>query len=158
MFDDSRQPDEGPEATPVRARPDELARLGVVLGQLPQDTPLRWVGAMLRECAARGRLRGRVAIDRCGVSEALEAIDADGVLLFRLLRLPDSDFLAWEQALACVPVLHGRLPPTAAVARATACQRVLRIAPAGDGQPEARCHDHCSHATWRALQRMVAVS
>jgi hypothetical protein len=155
MFDDSRPFDEGPESSPGRSDPAALARLGAVLGQMPHGTPLRWLGAMLRECAARGRLRGRVAVDRLGVSEALEAIDGNGVLLFRLLRLPDSDFLAWEQVLSGVPVVHGRLPATAAVAHATACQRVLRIAASDDGGAEARCQDHCSHATWRVLQRML---
>jgi hypothetical protein len=128
-----------------------IAGLGTVLCLAPRELPLRFVSAMLRECAARGRLRGRVVIERWGVTEALEPIDDEGLALLALQRLPDSDYLAWEQALAAVPVQCGDGRGAAPV---HGWRRMVRLAPDDQGQPRVLPEDRCSGVTWRRLQRI----
>lgn len=151
MFDASVPPGEGEWSCVPIPLATAVAGLGVVLCLAPRELPLRFVGAMLRECAARGRLRGRVAIERWGVTEALEAIDDEGRALLALQRLPDSDYLAWEQALSAVPVpgSDGRI-----AAHVHGWRRLVRLAPDDEGMPRVLAEDRCSGVTWRRLQRI----
>lgn len=154
MFDQGPGPGEGDPGGASPSPLDALARLDVVLCSAPRELPLRFVAALLRECALRGRLRGRVAIERWGVTEALEAVDDEGAVLCAVQRLPDSDYLAWEQALAAVPV-RPRVPriDRCEAARGAPWQRVVRLRPGPDGWPTMLAEDRCSGITWRRLQQ-----
>lgn len=156
MLDCGPEPESG-DAGERRARGlvEAIARLDVVLCRAPRELPLRFVAALLRECALRGRVRGRVAIERWGVTEALEAVDDEGVVLCAVQRLPDSDYLAWEQALAEVPVPP--VEPRAERCRAASApgwQRIVRLCPDATGWPQVVAEDRCSGVTWRRLQRV----
>ena len=151
MFESTVPPCDDDPCAATMPLADAIAGLGVVLCLAPRELPLRFVGAMLRECAARGRLRGRVAIERWGVTEALEAIDDEGRALFALQRLPDSDYLAWEQALSAVPVPPGESHVGAPL---HAWRRLVRLAPDAEGLPKVLSEDRCSGVTWRRLQRI----
>jgi hypothetical protein len=156
MFDQGPGPGEGEGGAGSPPLVDALARLDVVLCSAPRELPLRFAATLLRECALRGRLRGRVAIERWGVTEALEAVDDDGAVLCAVQRLPDSDYLAWEQALAAVPVPHRDRRDASRIASATApWQRIVRLRPDPDGWPQLLAEDRCSGVTWRRLQRFT---
>jgi hypothetical protein len=154
--------DNGPEPDPDDAGErrasslvEAMARLDVVLCRAPRELPLRFVAALLRECALRGRVRGRVAIERWGVTEALEAVDDEGAVLCAVQRLPDSDYLAWELALADVPVpAVDRRAARCGAARAPDWQRIVRLRPDAAGWPMVIAEDRCSGVTWRRLQRV----
>lgn len=154
MFDLEVPGDDPGAGEPPASLVDAIARLDVVLCLAPRERPLRFVATLLRECALRGRVRGRVAIDRWGVTEALEAVDDEGQVLCALRRLPDSDYLAWEQALAAVPVppRTPRVDPCAP-ARGMPWQRIVRLRPDGGGWPMVLAEDRCSGVTWRRLQQ-----
>jgi len=79
--------------------PDALAALGPVLclHDARDRHPLSgWRRAV--------QVHAHVSLDSEGPSEALCFRSADGECCWQLHRLPDSDFLAWERLLDCVPV------------------------------------------------------
>lgn len=154
MFDPGPAEDEAGAGDRPASLVEAIARLDTVLCTAPRELPLRFAGALLRECALRGRVRGRVAIERWGVTEALEALDDEGRVLCAVQRLPDSDYLAWEQALAAVPV-RPRVPriDRCEAARGAPWQRVVRLRPGPDGWPTMLAEDRCSGITWRRLQQ-----
>jgi hypothetical protein len=44
-------------------------------------------------------MQPHVAVEPDGIREELALVDAEGAVRYRLVRLPDSDFLGWEQVL-----------------------------------------------------------
>jgi hypothetical protein len=151
-----RPDDDEPE---VPRLPALLAQLGTVLCLHPPQDGLGQVAVTLERAARNARLRGRVLIDRHGVSELIDAIDAEGRLLCSLRRLPDSDYYAWEQALARLPVVCGdrvaRLRCRDAWIPGVAWTAgVVRTRATAGGRLQLAAEDRCSRTTWRLLQRI----
>ncbi len=149
-------PDHDDETPSLRAL---LARLGTVLCLHAPEDDLVQVATTLERSAWTARLRGRVLIDRHGVSELIDAIDDAGRVQCSLRRLPDSDYYAWELALARLPVVCGE---RVARLRWRACWSgvaawkgdVVRADADPSGRLRLAGEAPCSRTTWRLLQRI----
>ncbi len=107
-----------PVGSPVDARErrlsaNELARLGPVLCVFRADDPHPLAGW---QCARR--TAHCVAIDSEGPVESLLFLDAHGAACWQLCRLPDSDFLGWDNL---VGALSARQAPRS-IARTLSCR------------------------------------
>lgn len=79
-------------------RAQQLAALGTVLCLYrPQ------YGGELSGWAQASRAESQAGVDSDGLRESLAFFDEDGCCCWRLFLLPDSDFLAWDRLLACLP-------------------------------------------------------
>lgn len=149
-------PDNDDDAPSLRSL---LGQLGTVLCLHAPRDDLAQVAALLERGVGCARLRGRVLIDRHGVSELIDAIDGEGRVQCSLRRLPDSDYYAWELALARLPVVCGervaRLRWREAWPGAVAWKAgVVRARTDAGGRLQLAGEPRCSRATWRLLQRI----
>ncbi|KRG70120.1 hypothetical protein [Pseudoxanthomonas dokdonensis] len=78
----------------------QLAELGAVLCLYRADA-----AGELHGWSQAVSVSGQTHLDSDGVHESLRFEDASGQCCWRLFLLPDSDFLAWERLLECVPRL-----------------------------------------------------
>lgn len=106
----------------------------------------------LRVATRARQLVGRVCVDSFGVLESIDAVDLLGRVRCRLLRVPDSDYLGWELALARLPVRREQRNALPGAGMQGALVRP-RLA---DEQLVLDRVDHCSVATCTALQRWSA--
>lgn len=79
-------------------QPQQLAALGAVLCLSRADA-----GSLLAGWSRAVRARYGCVLDSDGLRECIRFFDADGACCWRLYLLPDADFLAWEQLVACLP-------------------------------------------------------
>jgi hypothetical protein len=88
-------------------RAQQLAALGTVLCLYrPQH------GGELSGWAQARRAESRAGVDSDGLRESLAFFDEGDRCCWRLFLLPDSDFLAWDRLLACLPVREEAEPAT----------------------------------------------
>jgi hypothetical protein len=90
----------GPQTAVLRLpHAQQLAALGTVLCLYrPQH------GGELSGWAQASHAESRAGVDSDGLRESLAFFDQDGRCCWRLFLLPDSDFLAWDRLLVCLPV------------------------------------------------------
>lgn len=155
-----------------------LAALGPVLLLARSDAAAHDIdacAARLAQTCAHGAVVPRVNLDPCvGSHEELALLDAHGVVQLRLVRLPESDWLGWDRAVACADAwvestcgASGlrELAPTATILRAARRLPVWRARPvrlrlSGNAarplvlQPLA----HCSWPAWRVIDALRAGS
>jgi hypothetical protein len=90
----------GPQTAALRLpHAQQLAALGTVLCLYrPQH------GGELSGWAQASHAESQAGVDSDGLRESLAFFDQDGRCCWRLFLLPDSDFLAWDRLLVCLPV------------------------------------------------------
>ncbi|HEX7803274.1 MAG TPA: Hemin transport protein [Pseudoxanthomonas sp.] len=89
---------EAADAAPLLPRAQQLAALGTVLCLYrPQH------GGELSGWAQASRAESQAGVDSDGLRESLAFFDDNERCCWRLFLLPDSDFLAWDRLLACLP-------------------------------------------------------
>ena len=86
-----------PQAT-VLPQPAQLAALGAVLC-LYRRQP----GGAMSGWRQATHVEARVGLESDGLHESLCFFDREGRACWRLCLLPDSDFLAWDRLVACLP-------------------------------------------------------
>lgn len=98
---------EAADAAPTLPRAQQLAALGTVLCLYrPQ------YGGELSGWAQAARAESQAGVDSDGLRESLAFFDESGRCCWRLFLLPDSDFLAWDRLLACLPACEQAEPTT----------------------------------------------
>lgn len=109
----------GPHANAALPRPQQLAALGTVLCLYRPQQGSELAGW---NQAVRAQLQAGVESD--GLRESLLFFDRDDQCCWRLCLLPDSDFLAWDQLSANLPIQ----PPASAAARGVSERLWQRLA------------------------------
>jgi hypothetical protein len=91
-------PSVAPPGLPRLPHPQQLAAMGAVLCLYRSGA-----GSELEGWSQAARVACERALDSDGLRESLQFFDGEGRCCWRLHLLPDTDFLAWEQAVAGLP-------------------------------------------------------
>lgn len=127
----------------------------------------------LAQACARGAVVARATVDPfAGSHEELALPGLDGIVHMRLVRLPESDWLGWDRALAHVGAwveMAAAAPPSGAADRGATIRRAMRRQPTWRARPvclqlvdessrplQVQPLAHCSWAALRVIEALRA--